>query len=121
MEMNGHFDEKNYCRRLRVLRRYLDMSQTELARMLEIPMKKWNHYERGYPLSRETVFKLYVKVPAITPWWLWFGDARGMDSMTIEHLQKLEREEAKRERAHALAPTKPLPMSEVRKRISSKG
>lgn len=105
MEISG-FDKEGYCRRVRCLRAFLDMNQTEFCKFLDIDYKKWNHYERGYPLSRETVFKLYEKVREITPWWIWFGDTRGLDLTTLERLHQLERED--RLRRKGLDTGKPL-------------
>jgi transcriptional regulator with XRE-family HTH domain len=107
------WDVAGYCKRIRLLRRLHGMNQTQFAAFLEIPYKKWHHYERGYPVSRETAFVLHKKVEGFSTDWLWFGDTRAIAPGTLKQLQAFEAEERRR-----LAPTKPLPRSEVRKRLS---
>jgi transcriptional regulator with XRE-family HTH domain len=112
MKLEG-WDIEGYCRRIRMLRRLRGMNQTQFAAFIGVPYKKWHHYERGYPVSRETAFVLHEKIEGFSTDWLWFGDLRAIAPGTLAQLQAFEAEERKR-----LAPTKPLPRTVVRKRIS---
>lgn len=87
---------EEYCRRIRLLRGLFGESQTEFAFRLGIPFKKWNHYERGYPLSRETAFILQQKVPGISTDWIWFGNEKGLSDTLQRRLEGLMREDAQR-------------------------
>jgi transcriptional regulator with XRE-family HTH domain len=77
MELNG-WDEEGYRRRIRLLRRVLGMNQTQFAAHVGIDYKKWNHYECGYPVSRETAFMLRQKIDWFSADWLWHGDTRAL-------------------------------------------
>ena len=54
------FDREAYLFRVRLLRLFFEENQVQFAKRLGIPFKRWNHYERGMTISRETAFKLYT-------------------------------------------------------------
>jgi transcriptional regulator with XRE-family HTH domain len=99
------FDKCDYIKRIQMLRRLHGMNQTEFAAFIGVPYKKWNHYERGYPVSRETAFILRRKITAFkfSTDWLWHGDTRGLAPGTLAQLQAFEKQDRKAQ----LAQTKP--------------
>ena len=84
--------DENYRMRVRLLRKLYGMTQAEWATFTGIPYKKWNHYERGYPVSRESQVILRVKL-GISIDWLCFNDPSGMTIGMLAHLRALEQEE----------------------------
>jgi transcriptional regulator with XRE-family HTH domain len=118
MAFNGeHFDKDKYRERLRLLRRVLGMNQTEFAEFIGVGYKKWNHYESGYPVSRETAFLLHDKLRDVLPItidWLWWGDTRGLAQGTVEQLN------AQRERRgkglQPAGPPRPIPPHRISKK-----
>jgi transcriptional regulator with XRE-family HTH domain len=110
------FDVEGYRRRIRLLRKLLGMNQTEFVDHIGIAYKKWNHYERGYPVSRETAFRLREKIEWFSTDWLWHGDTRALSSGMLDRIQALEAEE--RAVRRRIRPTTPLPATEVRKRLN---
>ena len=113
-DVDGEFDTEAYIKRIRMIRKLCGhMSQTDFARYIDVAYKKWNHYERGYPIPRETAFKLYRKVPGISTDWIWFGDTSGLTVARLQQIEALEREETKANKAHVREPTRVM-----RKRIS---
>lgn len=73
--MPNRFNVKAYQKRLRQFREIecKGGSQQDFADKLGIPMKRWNNYERGYPLSRETAWKIRGVFPHVSTEWLWWG------------------------------------------------
>jgi transcriptional regulator with XRE-family HTH domain len=101
--MQNGFVKEAYQRRLRMLRRIYGMNQTEFAKYVGITYKKWNHYERGYPVSRESAFILQQVLPGFSIDWLWFGVAANFDQMLKEsELLRAEQRKHTRPRPHAL-------------------
>jgi transcriptional regulator with XRE-family HTH domain len=86
------FDKEAYVARLRMLRKLYGENQVEFARRLGIPFKRWNHYERGFPASRETAFLLWFQ-EGISSNWLWYGARGDMDEAILKRLLKLETDE----------------------------
>ncbi|MET3995004.1 transcriptional regulator with XRE-family HTH domain [Bradyrhizobium sp. S3.9.2] len=89
------FNSEEYRKRLRILRKVMNMNQVEFARFLEMPFKRWNHYERGYPIPRETAWELIEKIPGICPVWIWFGWDGNLSVDMRERINKAQKEEAK--------------------------
>ena len=93
------FDTAAYQRRLKLLREIVSgENQQEFAERLGIPFKRWNNYERGYPVPRETAFLLMQRFPGISIEWLWFdmkGNLSPHYQARIEAAEKAEREHAK--------------------------
>jgi transcriptional regulator with XRE-family HTH domain len=93
------FDTAAYQRRLKLLREIVSgENQQEFAERLGIPFKRWNNYERGYPVPRETAFLLMQRFPGISIEWLWFdmkGNLSPFYRDKIEAAEKAEREHAK--------------------------
>lgn len=100
MKKMGGLDVKAYKRRLRILREIVSGGgQQEFADKLGIPMKRWNNYERGYPLSRETAFLLREKCPGVSIEWLWFGMTGNLSKSFEEKIKAAEKFERERELA----------------------
>jgi transcriptional regulator with XRE-family HTH domain len=98
----GGFDIKAYQKRLRILREIVSGGgQQEFADKLGIPMKRWNNYERGYPLSRETAFLLKEKFPDVSIEWVWFGMTGNLSKAFAEKVSAVEKLERERELAHS--------------------
>jgi transcriptional regulator with XRE-family HTH domain len=99
----GGFDVKGYQNRLRMLREIVTNggTQQELADKLEIPMKRWNNYERGYPVPREVAFLLKKTFPDVSVEWLWFGMTGNLSSAFLEKIKELEKFERERELARS--------------------
>src|SRR4051812_29350642 len=93
-------DIEGYCRRIRLLRRIYKMNQTQFADFLELPYKKWNHYERGYLIPRETALVMRKKISGLSTDWLWEGDTRGLSPSLYSKVLEAEREEARERRLH---------------------
>jgi hypothetical protein len=91
--MSTELDE-DYRRRVRLLRKLYSMDQKQWSEFIGIHYKKWNHYERGYPVSRESQVTLRQKL-GISIDWLCFGDPSGMTLGMLAHLRHLELEECK--------------------------
>lgn len=84
-----------YIRRLRILREVVcgssDISQQEFADRLGIDMKRWNNYERGYPVPREIAFMLHNEFPGVSIEWIWFGNP---NNLSPQYRQKIDAIEA---------------------------
>lgn len=76
-------------------------SQQEFADKIGIDMKRWNNYERGFPLPRDVAFLLWEKLD-LSIEWLWFGSER---SLTADWKRKLKAAQRDREKA-VTPPTK---------------
>lgn len=73
--------------RLRCLR-YLMAgdNQSAFAAMLGIDPKRWNHFERYAPLSKDVAFKIVQKWPDLSLDWLWRGRE---DHLTVKRQREL--------------------------------
>jgi transcriptional regulator with XRE-family HTH domain len=93
------FDTAAYQRRLKLLREIVSgENQQDFAERLGIPFKRWNNYERGYPVPRETAFLLMQRFPGLSIEWLWFdmkGNLSPFYRDRIDAAEKAEREHAK--------------------------
>jgi transcriptional regulator with XRE-family HTH domain len=111
--MEKGFNAKAYVKRLRLLRRLLNMDQTQFAEFLGIDSKTWSHYERGFPVSRETAFLMNEKLDEFSLDWLYWGRTRGMTWGTLEQMNEIEYSEKTRRGSYR--PLLPLP--KVKRRI----
>lgn len=74
MVKTKHFDVEAYRLRLKLFRELVSgENQAEFAKRLNIPFKRWNNYERGYPVPRETAFLILERFPGMSVEWIWFG------------------------------------------------
>jgi hypothetical protein len=89
------YDMDGYRRRIRLLRKLKGMNQTEWTAFTGIAYKKWNHYERGYPISREALWIIHDRLPGISTDWIWFGRMLGLAPDLKRRLERLEREDIK--------------------------
>jgi transcriptional regulator with XRE-family HTH domain len=70
----GRFIVEEYKERLKMLREIVSgENQQDFADRIGIPFKRWNNYERGYPIPRETAFILMEKFKGVSVEWIWFG------------------------------------------------
>lgn len=90
--MDALLDEA-YRKRVRLLRKLHGMTQVEWSEFTGIPYKRWHHYERGYPVSRESLFILRIAVKGFSADWLYWGDPSGLSKGTLSHLRRLQRED----------------------------
>lgn len=112
MKQVSGFDIKRYQQRLRLLREIVaGGNQQEFADKLGIPFKRWNNYERGYPVPRETAFALMEKFPGISVEWLWFGMVGNLSKHYADKIK--EAEALDKERASAAAT-----LTRARERVS---
>ena len=87
---NSHsgYNIADYVNRLRLMREIEGATQQEFADRLEMDMRRWNNYERGFPMPRDVVFSIMNTIKGPTPDWLWFGY---MGNLTPEYRAKVER------------------------------
>jgi hypothetical protein len=104
---------ESYKHRLRLLRVIVAAgSQQDIADALSIDMKRWNNYERGYPLPRETAFLIMEKFPGMSAQWLWFGWEGDLSPQFKKKIR--EAETNTREREQAL-----LELEQAKKKLAS--
>jgi hypothetical protein len=119
MKVTG-WDRAAYQRRLKLLREIISgENQQDFAERLGIPFKRWNNYERGYPVPRETAFALLQRFPGISVEWLWFGWEGNLSPSYIEKIkvaEKAEKEHAKAVSALTRAQAKVKETAKQRKR-----
>jgi transcriptional regulator with XRE-family HTH domain len=96
------FNAKAYKRRLKLFRIAVASNgneyQIDFAKKLGIDFKRWNNYERGYPVPREVAFIIRNKF-GMSIEYLWFGDEGNLSDDWKERLEKAE--ETLREREEA--------------------
>lgn len=91
------FDVKAYQSRLRLLREIVSGgNQQEFAEKIGIPFKRWNNYERGYPVPRETAFILMEAFPGISVEWIWFGMMGNLSKFYSDRIKEAETMERER-------------------------
>lgn len=96
------FDVEGYRRRLRILREIISgENQSDFVKKLGVEFKRWNNYERGYPVPREVAFLLHKKFPGMSIEWIWFGAKRGLSDYYRERIELAEALEAERQRTVA--------------------
>lgn len=100
----GLSEIEDYKKRLQLLRAMFGETQEAFAARLGIPFKRWNQYERGYPLPRETAFIIRQKIATGIIEWIWFGDESQLSPNFRGRLRDAEASE--RERAAAKIKTK---------------
>src|SRR3974390_753952 len=85
------FDIGGYQRRLRLLREIISGErQADFARRLGIPAKRWNNYERGFPVSREIAFMIWHAFPGMSIEWIWFGATGNLSEYYRERIRAAE-------------------------------
>lgn len=111
-------DNLAIARRLRVLRYSVaggdQGAQSRFAIQMKVEPKRWNNYERGYPLPRDMAVHLVRRVPGLTTDWLWLGIEDGMPG-------RLQRELAEAGNALTLSEARPsvrAAMSVARKSVT---
>lgn len=117
MKQFGRFDEDEYRKRVRLVRIYHGMNQTEFARFLGFDYKQWNHYERGYPMPRQAAFILREKIPGLSIDWLWFGDEGHIETGFLKRLKMMDRAVSRRGVLHSDSPRTEI-VTKVRLRVS---
>ena len=93
MAQNRLFDAYAYIDRLIMLRQLLGgLNQTEMARVLGITLKRWNNYERGYPISLDTAMQIHATIPGMSTDWIWFGMVGNLSETYRRQILNLERD-----------------------------
>jgi transcriptional regulator with XRE-family HTH domain len=82
-------------RRIKLLRRMHRMNQIEFARYIGVRYKRWNHYECGYPMTRETAIALRARIKGLSIDWLWWGDTTNMPRNLMTEIRRIEREDGR--------------------------
>jgi transcriptional regulator with XRE-family HTH domain len=90
------FEVEAYKKRLQLLRSMYGETQEAFADRLEIPFKRWNQYERGYPLPRDTAFLIRQKISPGIIEWIWFGDESRVPDEFRERIRGAEKQERDR-------------------------
>ena len=91
IESRGRFNLEDYKKRLKLLRQiYAGDNQQEFAERIGIPFKRWNNYERGYPVPRETAFVLMEEL-GVSVEWLWYGMTGNLTKSFSLKLEEAER------------------------------
>lgn len=109
-------DRNDYRHRIKLVRKLHNCNQIKFAKLLGIPYKRWNHYECGYWLTRESAFTLLLHVKGLSFDWLYLGNEKAMDQTLLRRLKHIEREERKADKGNAKRKAKGLP--KARKRMS---
>ncbi|HEX3412847.1 MAG TPA: helix-turn-helix transcriptional regulator [Stellaceae bacterium] len=65
-------------------------SQVTFAEALGISFKRWNSYERGYPIPRETAWLLQERF-GISADWLWWGKEGNMPAQLLKQIHERKR------------------------------
>jgi transcriptional regulator with XRE-family HTH domain len=92
MKLNPHFVPDAYVQRLRLLRQLLGgLSQTEMAERLGFEMKRWNNWERGYPIGAVGAIAIIQKIPGMSAEWLWFGLEGNLSQSFLKQIRELQR------------------------------
>lgn len=97
-------------------------TQEAFAARLGIPFKRWNQYERGYPIPRETAWLIRQKIANNISDWVWFGDEKYLDpdfKARIKAAQDAEQDRA-RFKAKALQDRRKKAAGALRKRKPKK-
>lgn len=101
------FDKDSHKKRLRAMREVLGQqvlgdypSQPDFAKLLNIPFKRWNEYERGYPLPTKTLFLIRAKfeIRGLIEW-IMFGDDEGLPPPIAAAFKTVEKRLIAEERA----------------------
>jgi len=75
-------DNSAIAHRLRILRYYAtgggQGSQSRFAVQLGIEPRRWNNFERGFPLPRDMAVRLVRTIPGLTTDWIWLGREDGL-------------------------------------------
>jgi transcriptional regulator with XRE-family HTH domain len=92
----GLFNVEDYKRRLRLMRAMYGETQADFAKRVGVPFKRWNQYERGYPLPRDTAWLIRQKISTGILEWIWFGDETHLNPVFSNKLRAAEKTEAER-------------------------
>jgi DNA-binding XRE family transcriptional regulator len=95
---------EEYVERLRMLREMVSgESQSDFAERIGIDLKRWNNFERGYPLPRDVAFTICETFKGLTPDWIWFGYPNNLSN---EWRRKIEQHRPRRSCAFHQVPWK---------------
>jgi hypothetical protein len=85
-------DNQGIARRLRTLRYSVtggdQGAQSRFAIQMKVDPKRWNNYERAYPLPRDMAVHLVRRIPGLTTDWLWLGIEDGLPGRLQRELQE---------------------------------
>lgn len=81
-EDRNELSNEAIARRLRVLRTYVSGidhgSRARFASRVGIEYKRWNNFERGYPLPRDAATHLVQRIPGLTLDWIYLNRDDGL-------------------------------------------
>lgn len=81
-----------YVRRVCLIREIVSGdSQRDFAVKIGIDMKRWNNFERGFPVPRDVAFILVEKLPGMSVDWLWFGWEKNLSPEWRRKIKAAER------------------------------
>ncbi|QOG21351.1 hypothetical protein [Bradyrhizobium sp. SEMIA] len=107
-----------YKVRLRLLREVVASgSQQAFADRIGIEMKRWNNYERGYPIPREIAFHLKEKLDEPLAEWLWWGLDKHLSPQFRAKLKTAEQRIEARTKAEAELAAAKKQVELIKKRI----
>lgn len=88
-------DNAAITRRLHILRQYVSGSdhgsKARFAATIGIEYKRWNNFERGYPLPRDMAIHLVKAVHGLTLDWIYLGREDGLSIALQRALAEAEK------------------------------
>jgi transcriptional regulator with XRE-family HTH domain len=112
------FIVEDYKHRLALLREIISgENQADFAARVGIPFKRWNSYERGYPIPRETAFLLLQKFEGVSVEWLWFGMEGNLSKDFLRRIVEVEKLHRQRDEAARVIEQAQAALNEVDAKI----
>lgn len=95
----------DYVERLQLLREIISGdSQRDFAQKIGIDLKRWNNFERGFPVPRDVAIMIVDNIPGVSVDWIWFG---WPNNLSQEMQTKIEAHKPKRACAIVKVPHRP--------------
>jgi hypothetical protein len=86
-----NLDNAAIARRLRALRHHVSGSghgsRADFAARTKIEYKRWNNYERGFPIRRDAAIHLVKTIHGLTLDWIYLGRQDGMPARLQRELE----------------------------------
>ena len=90
--MPDNLDNAAIARRLRILRHHIaggdHGSRARFAVQIGIEYKRWNNFERGYPMPRDMAIHLVRAIHGLTLDWIYLGRQDGMSLRLQRELEE---------------------------------
>jgi DNA-binding XRE family transcriptional regulator len=78
---DGHSTVADLVERIRLIRQVVSGdSQRDFAKQIGIDMKRWNNFERGYPVPYVIIKLLVDQLPGMSADWIMFGWHRNLST-----------------------------------------